>query len=151
MVDGRGVCGSPLCPSDIPPKFHSAEFRGDSAIGISLQLGEYSSFSIHNSSLLFWREKVLSELRLRVVRFRNDEVMRELSAVVGKIREFIIHPSAFILALLAGEGDVRAKPSYLRDLFRSLSRTAFPGFDGSKRTKTFLPTEYFWIAISPMR
>ena len=58
-------------------------------MGISMQLGKYSSFSIHNSSLLFWREKVLSELRLRVVRFRNDEVMRELSAVVGKIRELI--------------------------------------------------------------
>ena len=35
------------------------------------------------------REKVLSEMGLRVVRFRNDEVMRELSAVVGKIRETI--------------------------------------------------------------
>ena len=35
------------------------------------------------------REKVLSSLGLRVVRFRNDEVMRNLSAVVGKIREQI--------------------------------------------------------------
>ena len=35
------------------------------------------------------REKVLSELGLRVVRFRNDEVVRDLSAVVGKIRELI--------------------------------------------------------------
>ena len=35
------------------------------------------------------REKVLSALGLRVVRFRNDVVMRELSAVVGKIREQI--------------------------------------------------------------
>jgi very-short-patch-repair endonuclease len=35
------------------------------------------------------REKVLREMGLRVVRFRNDEVMRELSAVVGKIRETI--------------------------------------------------------------
>ena len=32
------------------------------------------------------REKVLSALGLRAVRFRNDEVMRELSAVVGRIR-----------------------------------------------------------------
>ncbi|HNO94470.1 MAG TPA: DUF559 domain-containing protein [Anaerolineales bacterium] len=32
------------------------------------------------------REKVLSALGLRVVRFRNDEVMRNLSAVVGRIR-----------------------------------------------------------------
>ena len=31
------------------------------------------------------REKVLSEMGLRIVRFRNDEVMRDLSAVVGKI------------------------------------------------------------------
>ncbi len=38
------------------------------------------------------REKVLSALGLKIVRFRNDEVMRGLSAVVGKIREFIIHP-----------------------------------------------------------
>jgi very-short-patch-repair endonuclease len=33
------------------------------------------------------REKVLSELGLRIVRFRNDEVVRDVSAVVGKIRE----------------------------------------------------------------
>ena len=35
------------------------------------------------------REKVLSALGLRIVRFGNDEVIRELSAVVGKIRELI--------------------------------------------------------------
>jgi very-short-patch-repair endonuclease len=35
------------------------------------------------------REKVLSELGLRIVRFRNDEVVRSLSAVVGKIRESV--------------------------------------------------------------
>jgi len=35
------------------------------------------------------REKVLSALGLRVVRFGNDEVVRNLSAVVGKVREFI--------------------------------------------------------------
>jgi len=35
------------------------------------------------------REKVLSALGVRVVRFRNDEVARELSAVVGKIMENI--------------------------------------------------------------
>ncbi len=33
------------------------------------------------------REKALSQLGLRVVRFRNDEVVRELSTVVGGIRE----------------------------------------------------------------
>ena len=35
------------------------------------------------------REKVLSEMGLRIVRFRNDEVVKELSAVVGKIKELI--------------------------------------------------------------
>jgi len=35
------------------------------------------------------REKALSALGLRVVRFRNDEVVRNLSAVVGKIRGLI--------------------------------------------------------------
>jgi very-short-patch-repair endonuclease len=34
------------------------------------------------------REKALSALGLRIARFRNDEVVRELSAVVGRIREF---------------------------------------------------------------
>ena len=33
------------------------------------------------------REKVLSALGLRVVRFGNDEVVKDLSAVVGKIME----------------------------------------------------------------
>ncbi len=32
------------------------------------------------------REKVLSELGLRIVRFRNDEVMRDLSVVVERIK-----------------------------------------------------------------
>ena len=36
------------------------------------------------------REKVLSELGLRVVRFGNDEVVKNLSAVVGKIKEAIL-------------------------------------------------------------
>ena len=31
------------------------------------------------------REKVLSEMGLRVVRFRNEEVMKNLSAVVGRV------------------------------------------------------------------
>jgi very-short-patch-repair endonuclease len=35
------------------------------------------------------REKVLREMGLRIVRFGNDEVERDLSAVVGKIRESI--------------------------------------------------------------
>ena len=33
------------------------------------------------------REKVLSEMGLRIVRFRNDEVVKNLSAVVGRIKE----------------------------------------------------------------
>ena len=32
------------------------------------------------------REKVLSEVGLRVVRFGDDEVVRDLSMVVGKIK-----------------------------------------------------------------
>ena len=35
------------------------------------------------------REKVLSEMGLKVVRFGNDEVVRDLSAVVGKVTGFI--------------------------------------------------------------
>jgi very-short-patch-repair endonuclease len=35
------------------------------------------------------REKALSEMGLRIVRFGNDEVERDLSAVVGKIREMV--------------------------------------------------------------
>jgi very-short-patch-repair endonuclease len=35
------------------------------------------------------REKVLSEIGLRIVRFRNEEVMRDLSAVVGKIHDVV--------------------------------------------------------------
>ena len=35
------------------------------------------------------REKVLSEMGLRVVRFRNEEVVRDLSAVVGNVRKLL--------------------------------------------------------------
>ena len=35
------------------------------------------------------REKILREMGLRVIRFGNDQVMRNLSAVMGKIRELI--------------------------------------------------------------
>ena len=35
------------------------------------------------------REKVLSTLGLRIVRFGNDEVMRDLSAVVGRIKAYL--------------------------------------------------------------
>ena len=35
------------------------------------------------------REKVLSEMGLRIVRFRNEEVMKNLSAVLIKIHELI--------------------------------------------------------------
>ena len=35
------------------------------------------------------RDKVLSEMRLRIVRFGNDEVVKNLSAVVGKIRAYL--------------------------------------------------------------
>lgn len=33
------------------------------------------------------REKVLREMGLTIVRFKNDEVLKDLSAVVGKIKE----------------------------------------------------------------
>jgi len=36
------------------------------------------------------REKVLSEMGLRIVRFRNDEVVKSLSVVVGNIRELVM-------------------------------------------------------------
>ena len=36
------------------------------------------------------REKVLREMGLRIVRFGNEEVVRELSAVVRKIKELIV-------------------------------------------------------------
>jgi very-short-patch-repair endonuclease len=35
------------------------------------------------------RKKVLRELGLRIVRFRNDEVLMDLSTVVGKIKELV--------------------------------------------------------------
>ena len=35
------------------------------------------------------REKVLSALGLRVVRFGNDEVVKSLSAVVGRIKKIV--------------------------------------------------------------
>lgn len=35
------------------------------------------------------REKVLSAMGLRIVRFGNDEVVRDLSMVVGKIEELV--------------------------------------------------------------
>ena len=36
------------------------------------------------------REKVLREMGLRVIRFQNDEVRRDLSTVVGKIGEQVL-------------------------------------------------------------
>ena len=35
------------------------------------------------------REKVLSEMGLRVVRFENDEILRDLSTVVEKIKALV--------------------------------------------------------------
>ena len=35
------------------------------------------------------REKVLNEMGLRIVRFRNEEVAKNLSAVVGNVRELV--------------------------------------------------------------
>lgn len=39
------------------------------------------------------REKVLREMGLRVVRFRNDDVMRSLSTVMNKIKAMILSES----------------------------------------------------------
>ncbi len=36
------------------------------------------------------RERVLSALGLRVVRFRNDEVMRDVSSMAERIKESIV-------------------------------------------------------------
>jgi very-short-patch-repair endonuclease len=41
------------------------------------------------------REKVLREMGLRIVRFGNDEVVRGLSAVAGKIKSCIIGTGEF--------------------------------------------------------
>lgn len=35
------------------------------------------------------REKVFSEMGLRVIRFKNDEVLMNVSAVVGEIKEMV--------------------------------------------------------------
>jgi len=35
------------------------------------------------------REKVLSEMGLRIVRFRNEEVMKNLAGVLGRMRELV--------------------------------------------------------------
>lgn len=35
------------------------------------------------------REKVLNEMRLQIVRFRNDEVEKELAGLLSRIRELI--------------------------------------------------------------
>ena len=35
------------------------------------------------------REKAVSEMGLKIVRFKNDEVLKDLSAVVGRIIELI--------------------------------------------------------------
>lgn len=37
------------------------------------------------------REKVLSEMGLRIVRFGNDEIVENLSAVVGRIKEILLN------------------------------------------------------------
>ena len=36
------------------------------------------------------REKVLHELGMRVIRFGNDEFVKDLSTVVGKVREMVL-------------------------------------------------------------
>jgi very-short-patch-repair endonuclease len=36
------------------------------------------------------REKVLNDMGLRIVRFRNDEILKNLSMVVGNIKDLIL-------------------------------------------------------------
>ena len=36
------------------------------------------------------REKVLREMGLRIIRFKNDEVVRDLSVVVGRIKQTVL-------------------------------------------------------------
>jgi len=91
--------------------------RGRLSDGHSLANELYSFFIIHTCSLAGLvievdgdihdlqkeederRERVLSALGLRVVRFGNDEIVMDVSAAVGKIKTFILHHSEFILAL----------------------------------------------------
>src|SRR5215212_5746205 len=37
------------------------------------------------------REKALSELGLKIVRFRNDEILKNLAMVVGKIKDLVMN------------------------------------------------------------
>jgi len=39
------------------------------------------------------REKVLREMRLRIVRFGNDEVLMDLAGVVRRIQEVVLSPN----------------------------------------------------------
>jgi len=45
------------------------------------------------------REKALREMGLRVVRFENDEVMRNLRAVVDRIKEMVLTQQAYFVEL----------------------------------------------------
>ena len=45
------------------------------------------AFSVRNDDAR--REKALKEMGLKIIRFRNDEILKELSMVMGKIKELV--------------------------------------------------------------
>lgn len=55
------------------------------------------------------REKVLNDMGLRIIRFRNDEIFRDLFAVVQRIREFISFENHLqkLQGSLKGDGGLR--------------------------------------------
>ena len=71
-------------------EFESSDLGETPRWALSLQLGQI--FILHHSAFIIAlrREKVLSESGLQIIRFKNDEVIRSLLVVVGKIKEAIL-------------------------------------------------------------
>ncbi|MBE0669643.1 MAG: DUF559 domain-containing protein [Anaerolineales bacterium] len=58
------------------------------------------------------RENVLSAMGLRIVRFGNDEVVRDVSAVVGKIRESVNEEMSYLsISAISSHSDGISKTS----------------------------------------
>ena len=94
----------PPCPLDIPP-FSQSKFRHLLLFELR-KWGEKrgADFYCHKDGLVIEldgdvhdkqmeedarRDKALAEMGLRILRFRNEEVVRDLSAVLRKVRELI--------------------------------------------------------------